>query len=61
MEVIHFQTSLTSALEREVRSTPSVWAEFAQLTSEKQGFGGQALLQFILYICILLITSARAL
>lgn len=29
---------------------PSVWAEFAQLTGEMQGFGGQMILQCLLYI-----------
>lgn len=29
---------------------PSVWAEFTQLTKEMQGFGGQRILQCLLYI-----------
>lgn len=60
MEVIHFQAPLTSALEREVGNMPSVWAEFAPLTSEKQGFGCQRIFQNISCICILLITPARS-
>lgn len=31
---------------------PSVWAEFAQLTGEIQGYGGQKILQILLYIPI---------
>lgn len=45
VEVIHFLPPLTSALAREVRWMPSVWADFACLTKETQNFGGQRFLQ----------------